>query len=75
MESGSIRRLDRWTRVHRAARAAVGIVSVLVGPMLLTVGPAGCDAPERALESVTSFANDIEKMIQSAWGRRSSDET
>ncbi len=29
---------------------------------------------ERALESVTSFANDIEKMIQSAWGRRSSDE-
>ncbi len=30
---------------------------------------------ERALESVTSFANDIEKMIQSAWGRRSSDET
>lgn len=52
MESGSIRRLDRWMRVHRAARAAVGIVSVLVGPMLLTVGPAGCDATERALPEI-----------------------
>lgn len=30
---------------------------------------------DRALESVISFSNDIENMIQSAWGRGASDET